>query len=59
MPVRLERPYVRLVELALITDGLLSLLKQNREAIPGEVEGGTLRNELRNLRFGDVEAGVH
>src|SRR5215211_6102487 len=58
LPVCLERPDIRPVEVALVADEPLPVLQELREDVPGEVEEGVCGNVLQSPRFQDVDAGV-
>ncbi len=57
-PVRLQRPYIRPVKVALVTNECFLGLQKPREDVPGEVEEGVLGNVLEGARLEYVDTGV-
>ena len=58
LPVGLQGPYVRPVELTLVPYEPLPSRKQAREDVLSEVKEGAFGDVLKYFRLKDVEAGV-
>ena len=58
LPVGLQGPYVRPVEVPLVTEEPLLGLQKAREDIPGKVEEGVLWDVRQSVRLEHVDDGV-